>query len=952
MHDDIAELRSVHQKSEDAFQNQLSELVAQMRTKENQSVKAKEEQRAAQTEINRISMQATSSRIRKNDIENAKRRAEEAVTERDKLVNDPRIKSYTQDISKYEIEIDRINRTIEDDNGTLAELRSCSRLQDEVAVLEDQVARDEERLQEIYNDNSFQFGKYGLNATANDLNSLETLANSARDFHKQFMTEKKHADKDFTNKQSECTKARTLLDHTSRQGALKRQQISGLKPAVEQIKNVVAEVRRYQSENFIDDVVSEEVQPEDLLDVIEKSLKECSIEGDQPAMVKKLLKMLKSMSKVKDADGAAIGVVCPCCTRPMNHEETASFKERMDVLVDPERSDILRSIQARTQESTILRRNLERWKGFVLSGLSDWNTFRRLNKERNEMDEAVKRQRQDHTDAENSMKECEKQVKKCSSKLADMEQLLNEATRLRDDATKISELKNDISQKKGRVQYQAPTANGRTLQEVEANIAKLSDEKETLLKSIQGLHKEQVKLNNQIVAANKQATEAEKLLREKETKFARDREASERKIMLQEKIKSLEEEDRKLQSEISPLRQKIMAKETDKDRMRSNAKAEEDEMNEKLTQYSRYVNKFRDLSAQIDNYLGSDKAEDLEKVRSEIKRIEDEIRDTERAGENIEAELEEFKQDLDNSGTRKKLIEGNIQVCEIQENIELLEENNARIQDEIDAISGFETSSQELRDAEAKKLQLEMARSRCEGQLSNLRETTRQLKRKLNTEEYKDIDERHRVRMIEHETTVIAVSDLEKYHRALDKALLRYHGMKITDINKIIRELWLICYKGEDITNIELVSDGGSKASKSYNYRVVMTKGNTPLDMRGRCSAGQRVLAAIVIRLALAETFCLNCGVMALDEPTTNLDYENKNGLAIALAQIIANRASQSNFQLVVITHDEDFVAMLKNELSATAGTSMPERYFHVSREEAEDGKYYSKISALDWDEI
>ena len=70
------------------------------------------------------------------------------------------------------------------------------------------------------------------------------------------------------------------------------------------------------------------------------------------------------------------------------------------------------------------------------------------------------------------------------------------------------------------------------------------------------------------------------------------------------------------------------------------------------------------------------------------------------------------------------------------------------------------------------------------------------------------------------------------------------------------------------------------------------------MDMRGRCSAvsffvnpsyfttsrvwfvvhevffslsnqGQRVLASIVIRLALAETFCLNCGVMALDEPTT-----------------------------------------------------------------------------------
>lgn len=28
-----------------------------------------------------------------------------------------------------------------------------------------------------------------------------------------------------------------------------------------------------------------------------------------------------------------------------------------------------------------------------------------------------------------------------------------------------------------------------------------------------------------------------------------------------------------------------------------------------------------------------------------------------------------------------------------------------------------------------------------------------------------------------------------------------------------------------------------------YNYRVVMVKGDTALDMRGRCSAGQKVTA-------------------------------------------------------------------------------------------------------------
>jgi DNA repair protein RAD50 len=115
-----------------------------------------------------------------------------------------------------------------------------------------------------------------------------------------------------------------------------------------------------------------------------------------------------------------------------------------------------------------------------------------------------------------------------------------------------------------------------------------------------------------------------------------------------------------------------------------------------------------------------------------------------------------------------------------------------------------------------------------------------------------------------------------------DSALSSFHSLKVQEINKIIRELWQYTYKGEDIDQIEIQSgddtgDGttaaasGKAGSRSYNYRVVMRKANVPLEMRGRCSAGQRVLAALVIRLALAETFCLNCGSKLYN----NIDYDH-----------------------------------------------------------------------------
>ena len=113
------------------------------------------------------------------------------------------------------------------------------------------------------------------------------------------------------------------------------------------------------------------------------------------------------------------------------------------------------------------------------------------------------------------------------------------------------------------------------------------------------------------------------------------------------------------------------------------------------------------------------------------------------------------------------------------------------------------------------------------------------------------------------------------------------------EINDTIGHLWNKTYQGtgqfstsrihisaltiEDIDGIRIVSDHDEVTStttrKSYNYRVVMVKNDVELDMRGRCSAGQKVLASIIIRLALAESFGQGCGVLALDESVPGHDH-------------------------------------------------------------------------------
>lgn len=110
-----------------------------------------------------------------------------------------------------------------------------------------------------------------------------------------------------------------------------------------------------------------------------------------------------------------------------------------------------------------------------------------------------------------------------------------------------------------------------------------------------------------------------------------------------------------------------------------------------------------------------------------------------------------------------------------------------------------------------------------------------------------------------------------------------------------------------------------------------MTKDQIEMDMRGRCSAGQKMLASIIIRLALSDSFGQNCGILALDEPTNALDTENIDALAASLVEYVSclllcfwkssadevdsiireRRSFSSKFQLIIITHDEKFLEKL-----------------------------------------
>jgi hypothetical protein len=87
------------------------------------------------------------------------------------------------------------------------------------------------------------------------------------------------------------------------------------------------------------------------------------------------------------------------------------------------------------------------------------------------------------------------------------------------------------------------------------------------------------------------------------------------------------------------------------------------------------------------------------------------------------------------------------------------------------------------------------------------------------------------------------------------------------------------------------------------------------------------------------------------DAQCTLQDEPNKQGLAEALANIIELRKAGGNLQLIVITHDDNFVRDLGRAMNLGSSKTQLGTYYKVSREavEGRPGIFHSHISPADF---
>ncbi|OCT87781.1 DNA repair protein RAD50 [Xenopus laevis] len=389
----------------------------------------------------------------------------------------------------------------------------------------------------------------------------------------------------------------------------------------------------------------------------------------------------------------------------------------------------------------------------------------------------------------------------------------------------------------------------------------------------------------------------------------------EQNVELTTELHCLSIEIKESREQVFPLESTLQKLQQEKQALLQRKESSYREAQEKVNDIKEKVKKINLHTKDIEKYIQDGKEEFKEQKESELQELTVRLNECEELKEKINREMVTIRQDIDTQKIQERCLQDNLTLRKRIEELKQVEEERDQLLKEMGQmkVTQMEKEYQEL---ENKRETLKTNHSLTLGRQKGFEDEILRFKNELNEPKYKDAEEEYREKMIVMRTTELAIKDLDIYFKTMDQAIMKFHSIKMEEINKIIRDLWCSTYRGQDIEYIEIQSepDEGISAAdnrRTYNYRVVMIKGDTELDMRGHCSAGQKVLASLIIRLALAEIFCSNCGVLALDEPTTNLDHENIDSLAHALVEIIKSRSRQRNFQLIVITHNEDFVELL-----------------------------------------
>lgn len=221
----------------------------------------------------------------------------------------------------------------------------------------------------------------------------------------------------------------------------------------------------------------------------------------------------------------------------------------MKELADPETSPLIKVDPEKLQKDRAAKANYERWRKAVSQCIADVGEHQRLLNECKTLTQTV-------SELESAVGELDQELTgtlqanqaEAQSKVDELRNLTQNIQRWVDHANQIASKKLRVSQKHNdlTMSMTALDSGGRDLRTVERDLDQKRDEKDTLNKRISRLQKEMMQFNNKVTNLTTSASRTEQLVKDREAKFAKDKQSSIRRTELNEKINQWQDEEKKV----------------------------------------------------------------------------------------------------------------------------------------------------------------------------------------------------------------------------------------------------------------------------------------------------------------------------------------------------------------------------------------------------------------------
>jgi exonuclease SbcC len=292
---------------------------------------------------------------------------------------------------------------------------------------------------------------------------------------------------------------------------------------------------------------------------------------------------------------------------------------------------------------------------------------------------------------------------------------------------------------------------------------------------------------------------------------------------------------------------------------------------------------------ELNSFL-SEAEKNLVEIKNDLERLEKQIKEDEnrkRKYEILLVQLEDLEEKKKRSEELKK---------EVEEILKKIEEEELKLKGR--DLSKMEETLKQIISKESE------IRTKLQSYDSFIQE--KELRKKENEEKLKDLKKQKKeIKRLEN-----LVRDLNIFSLALEETQVELRSNFVEVVNRAMNKLWSTLYPYRDFVSIRLNAEEGDYILQLQGRDGIW------INVEGNVSGGERSIACLALRIALALALAPQLRILVLDEPTANLDAKAISELTTTLRERIAEFIDQT----FLITHQPEL------EDAATGSIYMLER--------------------------